>query len=204
MTGTNSTGTNLGPSGSVRGLVVADGPTGANDTGHQFAADGFETIVALTDGTDVVRTDVPVPTRNSRHCSERAAADRVSRAIAANVGALDELVIDAFGPESPDTVWIRAASGAADPVVSIYHDRGQIPIEVLAFSKGADVSGLTMTVGLPIVRTSVHHGTTFDIAGRESPGRRARSAPSSSAHGSRRTASEFGGVPHRKGFARPG
>jgi 4-phospho-D-threonate 3-dehydrogenase / 4-phospho-D-erythronate 3-dehydrogenase len=73
--------------------------------------------------------------------------------------------IDAFGPESPDTVYVSAARGAADCVVSMYHDQGHIPIKMLGFSDGAAVSGVNMTIGLPIVRTSVDHGTAFDIAG---------------------------------------
>ena len=73
--------------------------------------------------------------------------------------------IDAFGPESPDTVYVSAAGGAADCVVSMYHDQGHIPIKMLGFSDGAAVSGVNMTIGLPIVRTSVDHGTAFDIAG---------------------------------------
>ncbi|ADJ14556.1 4-hydroxythreonine-4-phosphate dehydrogenase PdxA [Halalkalicoccus jeotgali] len=73
--------------------------------------------------------------------------------------------IDAFGPESPDTVYVQAARGAADCVVSMYHDQGHIPIKMLGFAEGGAVSGVNVTIGLPIVRTSVDHGTAFDIAG---------------------------------------
>lgn len=73
--------------------------------------------------------------------------------------------VDVFGPESPDSVFVRAAGGAADCVVAMYHDQGHVPIKMLGFDDGA-VSGVNMTVGLPIVRTSVDHGTAFDIAGR--------------------------------------
>ena len=73
--------------------------------------------------------------------------------------------IDATGPESPDTVYTRAASGEFDCVVAMYHDQGHIPIKMLGFAGGAAVSGVNVTVGLPIVRTSVDHGTAFDIAG---------------------------------------
>ena len=74
--------------------------------------------------------------------------------------------IDAVGPESPDTVYVQAARGEYDCVVSMYHDEGHIPIKLLGFSEGGEVSGVNMTVGLPIVRTSVDHGTAFDIAGK--------------------------------------
>jgi 4-hydroxythreonine-4-phosphate dehydrogenase len=73
--------------------------------------------------------------------------------------------IDAVGPESPDTVYVRAARGEADCVVSMYHDEGHIPIKMLGFTEDGSVGGVNMTIGLPIVRTSVDHGTAFDIAG---------------------------------------
>jgi len=81
------------------------------------------------------------------------------------VEAAREEGIDARGPESPDTVYVQAAGGAYDCVVSMYHDQGHIPIKMLGFTSGADVSGVNVTIGLPIVRTSVDHGTAFDIAG---------------------------------------
>ena len=72
--------------------------------------------------------------------------------------------IDAIGPESPDTIFSRAADGLVDCVVSMYHDQGHIPIKMLGFAEGR-IAGVNMTVGLPIIRTSVDHGTAFDIAG---------------------------------------
>ncbi|GGJ01574.1 4-hydroxythreonine-4-phosphate dehydrogenase [Halobellus salinus] len=76
-----------------------------------------------------------------------------------------EAGIDAVGPESPDTVYVRAAQGEFDCVVSMYHDQGHIPIKMLGFNSGQAVSGVNVTIGLPIIRTSVDHGTAFDIAG---------------------------------------
>ncbi|ELY56359.1 4-hydroxythreonine-4-phosphate dehydrogenase PdxA [Natronococcus jeotgali] len=76
-----------------------------------------------------------------------------------------EAGIDAHGPESPDTVYVQAARGSYDCVVSMYHDQGHIPIKTLGFSSEDAVSGVNVTIGLPIVRTSVDHGTAFDIAG---------------------------------------
>ncbi len=69
--------------------------------------------------------------------------------------------IDASGPWAPDTVFARAALGEFDAVIAAYHDQGHIPIKIL----GLD-SGVNVTLGLPFVRTSVDHGTAFDIAGR--------------------------------------
>ena len=65
------------------------------------------------------------------------------------------------GPLPADTVFIRAVRGEFDAVVACYHDQGLIPIKLAAFGRAVNV-----TLGLPIVRTSVDHGTAFDIAGR--------------------------------------
>ncbi len=88
-----------------------------------------------------------------------------SEEIAPAVERAREAGIDAVGPESPDTVYVQAADGAYDCVVSMYHDQGHIPIKMLGFSGGEAISGVNVTIGLPIVRTSVDHGTAFDIAG---------------------------------------
>ncbi|WP_159585395.1 4-hydroxythreonine-4-phosphate dehydrogenase PdxA [Chelativorans xinjiangense] len=68
--------------------------------------------------------------------------------------------IDVTGPVSPDTVYHRAYHGAFDLVVAQYHDQGHIPMKLVAFDTTVNVS-----LGLPIDRTSVDHGTAFDIAG---------------------------------------
>jgi 4-hydroxythreonine-4-phosphate dehydrogenase len=64
------------------------------------------------------------------------------------------------GPFPGDTVFVRAARGDFDAVIASYHDQGLIPVKLLAFGRAVNV-----TLGLPIVRTSVDHGTAFDIAG---------------------------------------
>jgi 4-hydroxythreonine-4-phosphate dehydrogenase len=69
--------------------------------------------------------------------------------------------IDISGPWPGDTVFGRAVRGEFDVVVACYHDQGLIPIKLLAFGEAVNV-----TIGLPFVRTSVDHGTAFDIAGR--------------------------------------
>lgn len=66
----------------------------------------------------------------------------------------------ASGPWPPDTVFFKAAAGEYDAVVAMYHDQGLIPFKLLHFRDGVNV-----TLGLPIVRTSVDHGTAYDIAG---------------------------------------
>ena len=65
------------------------------------------------------------------------------------------------GPFPADTVFVRAVRGEFDAVIASYHDQGLIPVKLLAFGRAVNV-----TLGLPIIRTSVDHGTAFDIAGK--------------------------------------
>ncbi|WP_338693814.1 4-hydroxythreonine-4-phosphate dehydrogenase PdxA [Streptomyces sp. Q6] len=69
--------------------------------------------------------------------------------------------IDASGPWPADTVFMRARAGEFDVVVAQYHDQGLIPVKYLGIEHGVNI-----TIGLPFVRTSVDHGTAFDLAGR--------------------------------------
>ncbi|MFM8607543.1 MAG: 4-hydroxythreonine-4-phosphate dehydrogenase PdxA [Hyphomicrobiales bacterium] len=68
--------------------------------------------------------------------------------------------LDASGPYAGDTIFMRARKGEFDIVVAQYHDQGLIPVKYLGIEQGVNV-----TVGLPFIRTSVDHGTAFDIAG---------------------------------------
>jgi 4-hydroxythreonine-4-phosphate dehydrogenase len=68
--------------------------------------------------------------------------------------------IDATGPWPADTLFGRAVAGDFDVTVAMYHDQGHIAVKVLGFE-----TGVNATIGLPVVRTSVDHGTAFDIAG---------------------------------------
>jgi len=76
------------------------------------------------------------------------------------------------GPWAGDTVFIKLRAGQFDAVIAMFHDQGHIPVKLLGFSidpaTGAwtSVSGVNITLGLPILRTSVDHGTAFDIAGK--------------------------------------
>ena len=69
--------------------------------------------------------------------------------------------LDVTGPLPADTVFVRASRGEFDCVLACYHDQGLIPVKLLAFGRAVNV-----TIGLPIIRTSVDHGTAFDIAGK--------------------------------------
>ena len=66
---------------------------------------------------------------------------------------------EVFGPVPPDTVFHQAVNGNYDAVVCMYHDQGHIPLKMLDFEGGVNV-----TLGLPFTRTSVDHGTAYDIA----------------------------------------
>jgi len=68
--------------------------------------------------------------------------------------------VDITGPFPGDTIFLRASQGDFDAVIACFHDQGLIPVKLLAFGRSVNV-----TLGLPIIRTSVDHGTAFDIAG---------------------------------------
>ena len=79
---------------------------------------------------------------------------------------------DVVGPVPGDTVFVKLRAGQYDAVVAMYHDQGHIPVKLLGFEVDPatgtweDLSGVNITLGLPIIRTSVDHGTAFDIAGK--------------------------------------
>ena len=79
--------------------------------------------------------------------------------------------INVFGPIPPDTIFSKARGGWYDIVVAMYHDQGHIPLKVIGFvynqekNKWEAVAGVNITLGLPIIRSSVDHGTAFDQAG---------------------------------------
>jgi 4-hydroxythreonine-4-phosphate dehydrogenase len=80
--------------------------------------------------------------------------------------------IEVAGPVPADTVYVKALAGQFDAVVAMYHDQGHIAVKTLGFvmdpksGQMSALSGVNVTLGLPIVRTSVDHGTAFDIAGK--------------------------------------
>jgi 4-hydroxythreonine-4-phosphate dehydrogenase len=80
--------------------------------------------------------------------------------LAPAVAALRARGVEVTGPYPADTIFGRAMRGEFDAVIACYHDQGLIPIKLVAFGRAVNV-----TLGLPIVRTSVDHGTAFDIAG---------------------------------------
>ncbi|MCC5881446.1 MAG: 4-hydroxythreonine-4-phosphate dehydrogenase PdxA [Halomonas sp.] len=94
------------------------------------------------------------------HCGEGGIfGDEDERIIAPAVRQLQQHGFDVIGPISADSVFYRATRGEFDLVVAQYHDQGHIPVKLIAFDTTVNVS-----LGLPILRTSVDHGTAFDIA----------------------------------------
>ena len=87
--------------------------------------------------------------------------DEEERIIAPAIDACLARGILASGPHPPDTVFYRASRGAYDAVVAMYHDQGLGPFKMIHFDDGVNT-----TLGLPVIRTSVDHGTAYDIAGR--------------------------------------
>ncbi|HEX8959968.1 MAG TPA: 4-hydroxythreonine-4-phosphate dehydrogenase PdxA [Geobacteraceae bacterium] len=95
------------------------------------------------------------------HCGEGGLfGDEEARVVKPAVEAARQEGIDVTGPLSADTLFHFAARGEYDGVVCMYHDQGLIPLKLLHFDDGVNV-----TLGLPIIRTSVDHGTAYDLAG---------------------------------------
>lgn len=91
------------------------------------------------------------------------------------IPAIEELKARGFnvdGPVPPDSIFAKAKSGKYDGCVAMYHDQGHIPLKVCAFNwdketgKMQSAKGVNITLGLPIIRVSVDHGTAFDVAGK--------------------------------------
>ena len=91
------------------------------------------------------------------------------------IPAVAELAARGFnvsGPVPPDTLFAKAKCGQFDGCVAMYHDQGHIPFKVVGFNWNAEtgkmdsVKGVNITLGLPIIRVSVDHGTAFDVAGK--------------------------------------
>ncbi len=106
------------------------------------------------------------------HCSENGLFGwEEAREIAPAIELTRKEGIDVEGPVPPDTVFVKCQGGQYDVVVAMYHDQGHIPLKLSGFRMDAktntftSVSGVNCTIGLPIIRASVDHGTAFDRAG---------------------------------------
>lgn len=96
------------------------------------------------------------------HCGDGGRfGDEEARIVAPAVEEARKAGVAAYGPRPADTVFTQAAAGEYDAVVALYHDQGMIPVKLAGLGHVVNV-----TLGLPIIRTSVGHGTAYDIAGR--------------------------------------
>jgi 4-hydroxythreonine-4-phosphate dehydrogenase len=161
--------------------------TGASDVAMMFHSDALRVILATThiplrdvaehlspDRLDVVialatrelprfgfvRPRLAVAGLNPHAGEHGLMGDEDDRVIAPAVERARRRGLDVSGPWPADTIFLRASRGEFDAVVACYHDQGLIPMKLVSFGRAVNV-----TVGLPIVRTSVDHGTAFDIAG---------------------------------------
>ena len=107
------------------------------------------------------------------HCSENGLfGNEEEKAIIPAIEAAKAEGLDITGPVPPDTVFVKALGGQFDLVVAMYHDQGHIPLKLCGFKMDpqtglySQMTGINATIGLPIIRTSVDHGTAFGKAGK--------------------------------------
>jgi 4-hydroxythreonine-4-phosphate dehydrogenase len=107
------------------------------------------------------------------HCSENGLfGDEEKKEIIPAIEEARAAGLDVTGPLPADTVFVKARGGLFDIVVAMYHDQGHIPLKLAGFSIDkttalfSKMRGTNATIGLPIIRTSVDHGTAFDMAGK--------------------------------------
>ena len=132
---------------------------------RMITTDLLHGIIDLTAG-ELPRFGVPAPRLAlaglNPHAGESGLlGDEDDRVLKPAVEAATRRGVNIAGPYPGDTVFVRASRGEFDAVIACYHDQGLIPVKLLAFGESVNV-----TLGLPIVRTSVDHGTAFDIAGK--------------------------------------
>jgi 4-hydroxythreonine-4-phosphate dehydrogenase len=146
-------------------VVLATVHVALADVSRTLTSSLMERTIALT-ARELPRFDKVAPriavAGLNPHAGEHGLfGDEETDVIAPAIEACRRRGIDVSGPFPADTVFVRARRGEFDVVIACYHDQGLIPVKLVAFGKAVNV-----TIGLPIVRTSVDHGTAFDIAGK--------------------------------------
>ncbi len=146
------------------------------DVPRRVTPERIERVVALTDDAlkalGLSRRRIAVAALNP-HAGEGGLFGRQDiDVVEPTIRGLRERGFDVEGPLPGDTVFVKLHAKQFDAVVAMYHDQGHIPVKLLGFSVDENtgrweaLSGVNVTLGLPIIRTSVDHGTAFDIAGR--------------------------------------
>lgn len=133
---------------------------------QKITAESLSALIAITsrslrDDFGIRKPRIAVAGLNPHGGEDTLFGDEENELIAPAVRAAQNQGFDVTGPYPPDTLFYKAAKGDFDAVVCMYHDQGLIPFKLLHFEDGVNV-----TLGLPIVRTSVDHGTAYDIAGK--------------------------------------
>lgn len=123
----------------------------------------IETVIGIAD-TFLKRVGFPAPriavAGVNPHAGEHGLfGDEEQKIVGPAIEAMKAKHVNVFGPCPPDTVFLQAYEGQYDMVVAMYHDQGHIPLKLLGFYDGVNI-----TAGLPFIRTSADHGTAFDIA----------------------------------------
>ncbi len=116
---------------------------------------------ALRDSFGISKPKLAVAGLNPHAGEEGLFGDEETTIISPALRQAEKAGIHVFGPYPPDTLFYSALKGTWDAVVAMYHDQGLIPFKMVHFTDGVNT-----TLGLPIVRTSVDHGTAYDIAGK--------------------------------------
>jgi 4-hydroxythreonine-4-phosphate dehydrogenase len=146
------------------------------DVPRRVTRERIERVVTLTDNAltalGLSRRRIAIAALNP-HAGEGGLFGRQDIDIVAPaISALRDKGFDVEGPVPGDTVFVKLHAKQFDAVVAMYHDQGHIPVKLLGFSvdettgRWEALSGVNVTLGLPIIRTSVDHGTAFDIAGK--------------------------------------
>jgi 4-hydroxythreonine-4-phosphate dehydrogenase len=146
-------------------VVLATVHIALGEVPHALTRDRVEAVASLT-ARELPRFGYPSPRPAlaglNPHAGEQGVIGREDdEVLAPAVAACRSRGIRIEGPLPADTVFVRAVRGDYDAVIACYHDQGLIPVKLVAFGRAVNV-----TLGLPIIRTSVDHGTAFDIAGR--------------------------------------
>jgi 4-hydroxythreonine-4-phosphate dehydrogenase len=146
-------------------VVLATVHIALADVPRALTRETVEGIIELT-AAELPRFGVSLPRLGlaglNPHAGEHGVIGREDDAVLAPaVAACRARGITIDGPFPADTIFVRAMRGEFDAVIACYHDQGLIPIKLVAFGRAVNV-----TLGLPIIRTSVDHGTAFDIAGK--------------------------------------
>jgi 4-hydroxythreonine-4-phosphate dehydrogenase len=146
-------------------VVLATVHIALADVPHALTRASLEATIDLTARElprfGIARPRIAVAGLNPHAGEHGLFGDEEGTTIGPAVNACRSRGVDVSGPFPGDTVFLRARRGEFDVVVACYHDQGLIPVKLVAFGQAVNV-----TIGLPIVRTSVDHGTAFDIAGK--------------------------------------